>query len=50
MKKKSIVLSAISVENLKTLKCYIFTMKHHFFLLFVITVAVIKKKYLKKKN
>ena len=48
--KKPIVLSAISIENLETLKYQKFLIKHQFFLLFVISVAVMMKKYSKKKN
>ena len=40
MKKKLIVLSAISIDNLKTLKYHAF----------VVNFAVMLKKYLKKKN
>ena len=47
MKKKS---SITSIENLKTLKYHIFSIKHEFFVLFVINVVVKMKKYLKKKN
>ena len=46
-KKKS---SVASIENLKALKYHIFSIKHEFFLSFVINVAVKMKKHLKKKN
>ena len=48
MKKKSIVLSVVSIENLKTKKYNIFSVKHQFFLLFVANVAVMTKKLLTK--
>ena len=46
MIKKSIALKAISIENLKILKNHIFFVKHQFFPLFVISVAVKVKQYL----
>ena len=48
--KQSIVLNLISIENLETLKHKIFSIKHYFFLLFVISEAVMMKKYLKENN
>ena len=47
---KSSTLSVISIEDLKTLKYQIFLVKRLFFLLLVISFAVLIKKYLKKKN
>ena len=46
---KSIALSVRSEENLKTLQNQIFFIKHEFFLLFVISVAVKIKTYLKRR-
>ena len=51
--KKSIVWNMASLEILKTLKYHIFSRKHfieNIFLLFVISVAVNIKEYLKKNN
>ena len=48
--KQSIVLNLISIKNLETLKHKIFSIKHYFILLFLISVAVMMKKYLKEKN
>ena len=50
MMKKYIALSAISIENLKTLKYQAFFLKYWFFLLSVISVTVKMKQYLKKQN
>ena len=47
---KSIVLSGKSIKNFKSLKYYIFVIKHCFFLVFVARVEPKMKKYLKKKN
>ena len=47
---KSIVLSGKSIKNFKSLKYYIFVIKHCFFLVFVARVEAKMKKYLKKKN
>ena len=47
--KKSIALNVISTENLKTLKCNIFLIKHQFFLLFVVIVAVNIKNIKKQR-
>ena len=51
MQKKSIALSLINkYRKFKNSKTPTFSIKHKFFLLFVISVTVMKKKYLKKKN
>ena len=47
--KKSIVLSVISIENLRTLKHHTFSEKHYLFLLFVISVAEMMKNIFKKR-
>ena len=49
MMKKYIALGAISIESFKALKYYTFFTKH-LSLLFVISVAVKLKQYLKKYN
>ena len=49
MIKKSIVLSVINIEKLKTLKYHTFSIKQ-FYLLFVISMTVKMKQYLKEKN
>ena len=46
---KKIHLGIVSIKNLKNLKQDIFLPKQ-FFVLFVITVVVMMKKYLRKKN
>ena len=47
---KSIVLIVKSIKNLKILECHIFVRKHYFFLVFVTSVELKMKKYLKKTN
>ena len=47
---KSSTLSVISIEDLKTLKYQIFLVKHLFFLLLVISFAVLIKKIFKEKE
>ena len=47
---KSSTLSVISIEDLKTLKYQIFLVKHLFFLLLVISFAVLIKKIFKGKE
>ena len=49
MIKKSIVLSVINIEKLKTLKYHTFSVKQ-FYLLFVISMTVKLKQYSKEKN
>ena len=43
-------LSASSIKNLKTLKYCTVSIKHYFFLLFVINAEVKLKQYLKKEQ
>ena len=50
MMKKSIALSAISIENLKSLNCQTLFTKHSLFVLFVISSAVKIKKYFKEEE
>ena len=49
-KKGFIVLGLISKENIKTVNHHMFFNKHLVFLLFVVSVAVMMKIYLTKKN
>ena len=49
MIKKSIVLSVINIEQLKTLKYHTFSIKQ-LYLLFVISMIVKIKQYLKERN
>ena len=48
--KKSFASSVSSIEKLKILKFDVFQIKQYSFLLFVISAAVMIKKYLKDKN
>ena len=48
--KKYIVLFVANIENLKNVKYYTSYKKPYFFLLFVASVKIKKKKYLKKKD
>ena len=50
MMKKSIALSAISIENLKSPNCQTLFTKHSLFVLFVISSAVKIKKYFKEEE
>ena len=47
---KSIVLIVKGINNLKSLKYHIFDIKCYFFSVFVLSVELKMKKYLKKKN